>query len=121
MTVGRTAEIISFMIILLSIALCIGATIWLIPLSYKYAFAYYELAMSPGMSPKDIVELSGRKMIGNRWKYFKLTLSFIGWYLLACLGLGIPLFWITPYMTIASVFFYVWVSQEYQNNGTINY
>jgi len=84
----------------------IAAMIWLIPLSYKYAFAYYELAMNPEMKAKDVVELSGKKMVGNRWRYFKLSFSFIGWSLLACLGLGIPFFWLTPYMNIASIFFY---------------
>ena len=45
-------------------------------------------------------------MTGNRGKYFVLQLSFIGWAILACLTLGIGMFWLTPYITVATICFY---------------
>ena len=63
-------------------------------------------------------------MKGKCWKSFKLQFSFIGWRLLAMLGLGIPFIWISPYVAIAQVFFYEWASGRLQNRTgcvTANY
>ena len=100
------SEVAATVVLALSVVLLIAGSIWMIPISYKYGFVMYELVYSPNMTAKEIVEFSGQKMTGNRWRAFKLAFSFIGWILLAALGCYIPLLWISPYMTIASIIFY---------------
>lgn len=107
---GDDIAVISLIVAIVSFVAIIGATIWLIPLSYKYMFALNELVYSPGQSAKDIVERSGNFMMGKRVGAFWLSLTFIGWSLLAALGCGIPFLWVTPYMTIATVIYYEWAS-----------
>ena len=45
-------------------------------------------------------------MKGNKWRYFLLALSFLGWILLGILTLGIGFFWITPYIETTIAAFY---------------
>lgn len=90
----------------IGIIIYIIAIIFVIRLSYKYAFTTLELALDPETSSKEIVNRSGDIMVGNRWRLFKLGFSFIGWALLCALGMGIPTFWILPYIQIANIYFY---------------
>ena len=45
-------------------------------------------------------------MVGYKWKYFLLYLSFIGWGILAMITLGIGLLWLIPYATTSLAAFY---------------
>ncbi len=73
---------------------------------YLYSLSFYILNDNANMSGKEIVEESERLMRGNRWKYFWLTLTFIGWAFLAGLTLGIGMFWLIPYISVSMVCFY---------------
>ena len=53
--------------------------------SIRYSQAFYILADDPTKGIKQCVEESKSMMRGNKAKYFWLTLSFIGWLLLACI------------------------------------
>ena len=70
-----------FMIILI-IPACIPAII----AAYRYMQVFYILADNPEIGVFDCVERSATIMNGNKFKHFILTLSFIGWAILA----GIP-------------------------------
>jgi len=48
-----------------------------LPLFYKYRFALNELIYNPEMSSKEIVENSGKCMIGNRMKVVEIELHFL--------------------------------------------
>ena len=74
--------------------------------SYSYSMTFYILADNPEMSPTDAINESRRMMDGNKWRLFCLDLSFIGWYLLSFLTLGILLFWVDPYQMMARAEFY---------------
>ena len=74
--------------------------------SYSYSMTFYILADNPDMSPTDAINESRRMMDGNKWRLFCLDLSFIGWYLLSFLTLGILLFWVDPYQMMARAEFY---------------
>ena len=58
------------------------------------------------MTGKEIVEESARLMKGNRWRFFWLGFSFIGWAFLSAFTLGIGMLWLLPYMMISIIFFY---------------
>jgi uncharacterized membrane protein len=45
-------------------------------------------------------------MNGNKWRYFVLELSFLGWEMLAPLTCGILFFWLVPYMEVSKANFY---------------
>ena len=45
-------------------------------------------------------------MRGNKWKFFCLNLSFIGWAFLCVFTFGIGLLWLMPYMENAFIAFY---------------
>ncbi|KHD44666.1 DUF975 family protein [Streptococcus hongkongensis] len=53
-----------------------------------------------------VIDKSKELMKGNKWKFFLLQLSFLGWYILAFCSLGILLFYVTPYFTTACANFY---------------
>ena len=57
------------------------------------------LADEPGISGPEAMERSKQMMHGHKWKTFLLDLSFIGWFLLSVITLGIVnVFWTQPYL-----------------------
>lgn len=60
----------------------------------------------PLESVLSIVRTSIEMMRGNKFRYFYMTLSFIGYWFLAVLSLGIAFLWVVPYQTMTIVQFY---------------
>jgi len=107
---GASAGIGVFAIILLIAYIAIF--IWLMVKGYLYSLSLYILHDRPNSTGKEIVEESERLMRGNRWKYFCLGLSFIGWIFLSAFSLYIGLLWVLPYMFISTVCFYEHLSEK---------
>lgn len=84
----------------------LACLIWLIPKSYLYVLSFYLSYDHPEMTTREVVEESERLMIGHRWSFFFLSLSFIGWAILTCFTFGIGMLWLLPYMLISFLFFY---------------
>lgn len=74
--------------------------------TYRYSQAYYIFQDNPEMSPLEAIRQSKQLMVGHKWRLFVLQLTFIGWYLLSVLTLGIGLLWLTPYYQVARAHFY---------------
>lgn len=74
--------------------------------SYEYAIIPYILADDAEISSKDAFKKARAMMKGNKWRLFKLNFSFIGWYLLCILTLGIGTFFLLPYINAATAEFY---------------
>ena len=72
----------------------------------SYSMSYYIMAENPEISAEDARRESIMMMNGNKTRLFKLYLSFIGWYILSVLTLGILLFWVVPYVQAATAIFY---------------
>lgn len=68
--------------------------------------SYYVLADNPEISANEARKRSMQIMRGNKWRLFCLDFSFIGWWLLTVLTLGILSFWIQPYKESACAAFY---------------
>ena len=68
--------------------------------------------------PLEVVNESEKMMNGNRGKIFLLSLSFIGWAILATLTLGIGFLWLMPYMIVAEVCFYEYLLGKKENNNS---
>ena len=73
---------------------------------YRYSQAFYIMAENPGLGSGECIERSKAMMQGNKWKLFCLQLSFIGWFFLTVITLGIAGLWMSPYMAVAETFFY---------------
>ena len=73
---------------------------------YRYSQAFYIMAEKPGLGSSECIERSKTMMQGNKWKLFCLQLSFIGWFFLTVITLGIAGLWMSPYMAVAETFFY---------------
>ena len=84
----------------------VASLIYLIVKGFLYYLSYHILNDNPNMTGKEVVEMSESLMRGNRWRFFWLNLTFIGWVFLAGLTFGIGMLWLMPYMIVASVCFY---------------
>lgn len=73
--------------------------------SYEYAAIPYILAENPQTSLNDAFAQSKAMMNGNKFRLFKLHLSFIGWQLLAMMTMGVGYFFLRPYMKAAEAEF----------------
>ena len=73
---------------------------------YSYSMGYFILADRPDLSGNQARKRSMYLMKGHKWQLFCLDFSFIGWYLLSLLTLGILAFWVYPYHMTARAEFY---------------
>lgn len=73
---------------------------------YSYAMTDYILADHPELTASEAIGQSKQIMSGNRFRLFRLQLSFIGWEFLNLLTLGIGSLWLTPYKQAATAVFY---------------
>ncbi len=74
--------------------------------SYSYAMTYYIINDNPNLSANDAITESRKMMNGHKLDLFLLDLSFIGWYILSTLTLGILLLYVVPYHNAAKARFY---------------
>ena len=74
--------------------------------SFSYAMTPYILKDNPNMRDNEAIELSMRMMEGHKWELFWLYLSFIGWFLLSLLTLGIGFIFLLPYVYASVANFY---------------
>lgn len=84
----------------------IASLIYLVVKGYLYSLSYYILNDNPDKSGKEIVEESEKLMQGNRWNFFWLGLTFIGWTILSAFTLYIGMLWLMPYIMVTFVCFY---------------
>ncbi|MCI8352815.1 MAG: DUF975 family protein [Clostridia bacterium] len=84
----------------------IASLIYVVVKGYLYSLSYYILNDNPNMTGKEVVETSEKLMRGNRWRFFWLGLTFIGWSILAGFTFGIGMLWLMPYIMVAFVCFY---------------
>ncbi len=74
---------------------------------YSYYLVPYILAENPTLTARQAVGLSRRMMRGHKWECFVLELSFLGWWILGALTLGLTdLFYTNPYQTAAFCEYY---------------
>ena len=74
--------------LLMSIKIFLWSLLFVIPgiiASIRYSQAFYVMVDHPEYSANQCLEESKRLMMGNKGRYFYLTLTFIGWYLLAAM------------------------------------
>ncbi|WP_169922428.1 DUF975 family protein [Lactobacillus terrae] len=79
-------------------------------ISYSQAIYLYKDYIDEGNKKEynfgDFINESRKLMNGHKWEYFVLQLSFLGWFLLSILTLGIGFIWLTPYINATNANFY---------------
>lgn len=81
--------------------------------AFSYAMVFYVKHDNPEFTWKQCFDESERLMAGNRWRYFKLQMSFYGWYLLGAIGFfGIGSFWAMSYAGVSTAVFYDLIKEE---------
>lgn len=83
--------------------------------TYAYSMTYFILAENKGMSVLEAITLSRKMMDGHKMDLFLLFLSFIGWFILAAITLGIAGIWVYPYFYATLTNFYLSVKEDYMS------
>lgn len=73
---------------------------------YRTYFCYQLLDEYPDLKPSEAVKLSAKITDGGKTELFVLDLSFIGWYLLGIITLGIGMIYVLPYYMTAQALYY---------------
>ena len=95
--------LISIIVSVLSVfTLFIGGIIF----SYAYRMVPYLISDYPELSATEAMKISREMMQGYKWKLFLLDFSFIGWWLLTLVTLGLGAFVLVPYFQTATAVFY---------------
>lgn len=87
--------------------------------AYSYSMSFYILVDNPEMESNAARKKSMEIMRGYKWRLFCLDFSFIGWYILCILTLGILTLWVMPYHSAARAVFYQNLLDE-RNGGNVN-
>jgi uncharacterized membrane protein len=82
---------------------------------FSYSMAFFILHDNPEMKPLEALTASRNMMNGHKADLFSLTLSFIGWMLLATVPLCLGYFWLYPYMGMSIANFYENLKISQQN------
>ena len=72
----------------------------------NYSMSFYILKDDPEIGANDARKKSIEMMRGHKWQLFCLKFSFIGWWLLCILTLGILTFWVVPHVKVSEAEFY---------------
>ncbi len=100
----RTGALIAGVIILLITT--VFYIVWTIVVGLSVSMTYFLYFDNPGMKSGDLVKSSFRMMKGNKFRLFRLYLSYAGFFLLGILSCGLAFLWINPNITAASAYFY---------------
>lgn len=84
----------------------------------SYSQTQFILKDCPELSFNEAIERSMDMMEGHKMQYFLLSLSFIGWILLAIISCGILSLWVNPYISATNAHFYEYVKDEYEKRIT---
>ncbi len=80
--------------------------------SYSYAMSSHLQQDRADKDWRQCIDDSKEMMDGYKWRLFCLDLSFIGWYIVGALCLGVGILWVTPYHQTARANFYEALKEE---------
>ncbi len=89
--------------------------------SYAYRMVPYILADNPKMGADNAITLSRKMMDGNKFELFVLELSFLGWYLLGLLALGVGILFVNPYYNATEAQLYLVLREKAIGLGYCSY
>ena len=96
--------------ILITLSVCIGTILFIVPgiiVGLMLSQSYYILSEDPSKSITQCIKESVDMMNGHKWDLFYLELTFIGWWLLTAITVGIAGLWVAPYVKVTETNFYL--------------
>ena len=72
----------------------------------RYSMGYYIMAENHEIEPMEALRQSSELMEGNKMDFFRLVLSFWGWFLLSIFTMGIGFLYLVPYFQMSQLNFY---------------
>ena len=87
--------------------------------SYSYAMCMYIKSDHPDYDWRACLDASRQMMKGNKWRLFVLDLSFIGWYIVGALIIGVGTLWVVPYHQATRAQFYEDLVSGYEYGASI--
>ena len=84
--------------------------------AYSYSQTFFILADNKDITALDSIEESKKIMKGSKWRFFLLSLSFIGWVILSLLTLGVGFFFLEPYCMVAYAKFYESITLKHKSH-----
>lgn len=99
-----------WVIVIIGLITMIAGFVLAIIKNYSYAMTTYilydDVQNDTYEGPRSVIRKSKELMNGNKWRFFCLQFSFIGWYILTGITCGLLYFYTLPYMTTADLLFY---------------
>jgi uncharacterized membrane protein len=89
--------------------------------SYAYRMVPYILADNPSIGVNEAISLSNEMTRGHKFDMFVLDLSFIGWYLLGTIALGVGIFFVMPYENATNAELYLVLRKDALQNNLCSY
>lgn len=105
--------------ILSSIFIALWSLLFVIPgivKAYAYSMAFYLKSEHEDWDWRKCLDESQRLTRGHKMDLFILDLSFIGWYIVGSIALGIGTLWVMPYHQLTKINYF---EELTANNGTI--
>ena len=96
--------------ILITLSVCIGTILFIVPgiiVGLMFSQSYYILSEDPSKSITQCIKESVDMMNGHKWDLFYLELTFIGWWLLTAITVGLAGLWVAPYVKVTETNFYL--------------
>lgn len=101
--------------ILITLAVLAGTLLFIVPgiiVSLMFSQAFYILSEDQSKSITRCINESVNLMSGHKWELFYLNLTFIGWWLLSLVTLGIAALWVAPYQKLTEANFYLYLKNN---------
>ena len=89
--------------------------------SYAYRMVPYILADNPNIGVREAITLSNEMTKGHKFDMFVLDLSFIGWYFLGSLALGVGVLFVMPYENATNAELYLVLRKDALENNLCTY
>lgn len=103
-------------LLLTDVLLILWSLLFVIPgivKAYSYRMVPYIVKDEPDLSPTEVITRSRQMMDGNKGQAFLMDLSFLGWYILGALTLGlVDILWAIPYRESANAALYLELSRK---------
>lgn len=87
---------------------------------YSYSMVPFILSENPTISPNEAITLSRKMTNGHKLNMFLLDLSFIGWFFLGALCLGVGILFVNPYYNSTKAQLYLALRSIALDRGTIS-
>lgn len=107
--------------IIMTVFICLWSLLLVIPgiiAAYRYSMAVYLMAENPDIGIMEAIDKSKELMAGNKWRFFCLDFSFIGWGILSSLTFGIGYLFLNPYVAQSHAEFYLNLTGRIQDTIT---